>query len=164
MNFPPRETKLDIVASKTYAFTLNPNDESQGFDMATPEARWAYVTDKIIRCFDCVRSFDFEFYFEVSTPDHYNCKTKSRVHIHGFINIYDLPRFLLYEINKLSDWSDIKIKELSSEDGYRQYCMKQQVQLGTLHPIYYSTQMKEFQREQKKKQETEQIKKRFKLL
>lgn len=163
MNCHPRNpSKFSLVAGKTYAITLNPCDDSQAFDTRfTPEGRWAYVTSKFTKTLDCIRSFTFEIYFEVSTPDHLNRGIKTRIHAHGFINIHDLPLFLLTEINQLADWCDIKIKELTTEEGYRQYCMKQSDQLAALTPLYYSSMMIEQRIKAKKREEALLIKRRF---
>lgn len=161
------ENKFSLIASKTYAITINPCDEVQFFSPTclnsfTPAMRWQRVTDRLTEFMNNQDSFTFEIYFECSTPDHYNRHVKSRIHCHGFINIHDLPQFLLIDINRLGDWCDIKIKELTNEDGYRQYCLKQADDLISLYPLYHSSENEHRKKNILKQREQKRLENRFK--
>jgi len=130
--------KIHYVAGQTYAITVNPKDDLQCFTHKEAKGRWKGVVLPIIEEFEKYNSFDWELYFECSEPDHVNYQTHTRIHAHGFINIIDLPQFLLVDLNQLGMKYDIKIRPLHG-DGYRTYCMKQHDQMASLFPLYYSS-------------------------
>lgn len=151
--------KISYLAAKTYAITVNPKDELQCFDRTQAKERWKGVVLPIIEEFEKYGSFHWELYFECSEPDHVNINTHTRIHAHGFINIDDLPQFLLVDLNQLGKKYDIKIRNLK-DDGYKAYCMKQHDQMATLFPLYYSSTLSDerVKRKLRKKREIENAK------
>lgn len=148
--------KISYLASKTYAITVNPKDDLQCFDCMKAKDRWKGVVLHIIEEFEKYKSFYWELYFECSEPDHVNINTRTRIHAHGFINIDDLPQFLLVDLNQLGKKYDIKIRNLK-DDGYKTYCMKQHDQMASLYPLYYSSSLSDerINRKLRKKKEKE---------
>lgn len=165
MNCQKSAPKLELQCSKLYAVTLNPNNDSQAFDLRfTPEARWNKVTQKFIDQLSVMESFDYQIQFECSTPDHLNATTKTRIHAHGFITILDMPRFLLTEINRLAEWCDIKIKEVTQENGYLAYmCKQEHVWAEAGYTFFFSSEIVRKKAEAKKKAERDLLIKSFNL-
>lgn len=153
--------KFSLTALTTYAVTLNPCDETQFFTCTTPSQRWQKVTERFALFLKNQLSFTYELYYECSSPDHYNKFARSRIHCHGFIKITDLPQFLLIDINRLAEWCDIKIKQVTDREGYLQYCTKQHTDLEGMFPLIHSSEI-EFKRKQKEKEaEDKLIQRRF---
>lgn len=138
MNLEKPACKIDIGR---YALTFNPHDTYQFVDSSERFTRFQNLVNELL--LDALDKYDipYVFYIELSEPMECNYLSLGpRLHIHGTVEFKKSEQvfnFLLSSMYQFTRYGIIKLKEITDEEKWENYCMKQQhiIRTPPIEPI-----------------------------